>query len=82
MYYSWIEEDPSLATVSLNVNVNSTFNFLSIDIANVNAIGTATFSIGGADDVIASPIEVQFCDNTSGEGTEYKTPMHFWVNQQ
>lgn len=82
MYYAWIEEDPSLASASFNVNVGSTFNFLNFEVANVNANGTATFSIGGADDIIAQPVEVKFCDNTDGEGFEYRSPMIFYINQQ
>ena len=82
MYYSWIEEDPSLFNIDLDINVNAAFNFLNIQVANVNAVGTAELSIGSADDVIVSPVEVLFCDDTDGEGTEYPGPMIFWVNQQ
>lgn len=82
MYYAWIEEDPSLVYANFNVYVGSTFNFLNFDVANVNANGIASFRIGGADDVIAQPVEVEFCDNTDGEGFEYRSPMIFYINQQ
>jgi hypothetical protein len=81
MYYTWIEEDPG-GSISFNFNVSSTFHFLNNNIANVTANGAAQLNIGGNDDMIAGPIPVEYCDNTRGEGTEYRTPMIFWVNQQ
>ncbi|MBC6408852.1 MAG: hypothetical protein GDA42_00055 [Ekhidna sp.] len=82
MYYTWIEEDPSLIDITVKVNVNSTFNFHNQNIANVNASIIAEISIGKKDDVIVKGFPIDFCDNTDGEGTLYKTAMYFWVNQQ
>jgi len=82
MYYSWIEEDVAIFRVDLHVDVTSTFNFLDIPIANVVADGTASFEIGNSDDIIVSPVVVEYCEATSGEGTEYEQSMHFWIHQR
>jgi len=64
-----------------NVNVNTVFNAFNTNIANVSVTGTATFRIGGGDDIIADPF-VYFCDNTDGDGYTYILPFFkFQVRQ-
>ena len=81
MAYTWIEEDnpwfEGSATVSLYLDVD----FLGTNIGDVQFDGNASFSIGGQDDHIGKNY-VYYCDNTDGNGTLYRGPMHMYLKQR
>lgn len=82
VYYAWVEEDWSTNQRDYDIAVITTFNAYNSAEANVTVAGTVTVTIGKQDDIIVDSQQVKFCDNTEYVGTEYRAPIHFWVNQQ
>ena len=82
MVYTWIEEDWTAFKIDFDIRVESTFNVLNTQVANVTLNGNGVVKIFNGDDE-SGHATVEYCSNTDGDGTRHVGGgVEFWVDQE